>query len=1013
MYIRKFLFIFFLVLAVVSSGQTATDPVSNIKINVKEFFLENGMQFLIVERHTTPQVACRVAIRAGSALEEAGKTGIAHTLEHMMFKGTKNFGTINIEKDQDLQSRIEAACQVILNEEKKRNPNQELIKEKLADMNSLRLEVQKIYMPQAFSAQLGKNGAVGVNAFTTKDQTQYLMSIPSDMMEQWFSIVSEQLFEPSWREFYVEKEVVLREWAFRYVNNPGGAAWLDLNATAYTAHPYRNPIIGWKTDMERFNTKDAIDFHKTYYNPSNSVCVLVGDITVEKAKQLAKIYFERYPAGKRAPEKVTEEPSQQGPRKSVRFLKGARTPLIRIGFHAAPMGTDEFYALDALTMILSHGRGARITQNIIDKGHAVEAWAYNPDNRYGGMVILGGSPNEPAELKNENISEQDKRLSYLEACESLENLLLAEIEKMKDELAADRELDRIKKLNQRDFLDRMRSNEELAGTLAAIEVQIGWRYLTNYLRRISEINPEDIRRVARKYIRTENKTSVHVIPGGAPDRPPESYSEVRSLDGSAAAKIVTPVTSYNHSIYKTPAEWKHPLSFERKPGKIEYPEAESTQVENAKVFYIHDNELPLIDLALLVKAGSVDIDDGKTGLAGLLNQTLIRGGTQNYSPSDLALVLDENAIQVSVSVKEEESVIHLSVMKEDWDKGLHILEEILARPEFDPQVFDIAKQKALIALKRQGDNAQVVAMREGEIWQFKNHPYGRDPLLGLKTISAITREDMIDFLQRYFVPSNMVVALAGDIQKETAVNGLKKLFRALPKTKAPNRKLKDPGVTPPVIALIHKPGQFQSQINLRLRSMKRTHPDFWKMNLLMSIFGGNDSMLYTRLRDDLGLVYSAGFYQMYKWRAGILTGYIGCKSDKTSESILETVKIMQTLRKDVPEYDLERKRLDALNSFVFNVDTPAELAEVFSRYQLRREPLDTLERIQDAFIGARKEELKTLAKRFLDPNKLQIFIVADKETKVKRIDGTQWTLAEELETLAKILGIPYRQIELR
>ena len=307
----------------------------------------------------------------------------------------------------------------------------------------------------------------------------------------------------------------------------------------------------------------------------------------------------------------------------------------------------------------------------------------------------------------------------------------------------------------------------------------------------------------------------------------------------------------------------------------------------------------------------------------------------------------------------------------------------------------------------------MVAMREGEIWQFKNHPYGRDPLLGLKTISAITREDMIDFLHRYFVPSNMVVALAGDIQKETAVNGLGKLFGALPKTKAPNRKLKDPGATPPVIALIHKPGQFQSQINVRLRSMKRTHPDFWKMNLLMSIFGGNDSMLYTRLRDDLGLVYSAGFYQMYKWRAGILTGYIGCKSDKTGASILETVKIMQTLRKDVPENDLERKRLDALNSFVFNVDTPAELVAVFSRYQLREEPLDTLERIQDAFINARKEELKTLAKKFLDPNKLQIFIVADKETKVKRIDGTQWALAEELETLAKTLGIPYRQIALR
>jgi predicted Zn-dependent peptidase len=257
---------------------------------------------------------------AGSALEETGKTGIAHLLEHMMFKGTKNFGTLDFKKDRELQEQIETAFQVVLAEEGKRHPNQALIASKLKEMERLRLDVQKIYVPQAFSSQLGTNGAVGVNAFTTKDQTQYVMSVPSDMLEQWFSIVSEQLFEPSWREFYVEKEVVQREWAFRYINNPNGAAWLDLNATAYMAHPYRNPVIGWKTDMEKYNTTDAIQFHKRYYNPTNAVCVLVGDVTLKQAKKLATIYFERYPAGNRTPEEVTGEPQQRGPRQSIRFL---------------------------------------------------------------------------------------------------------------------------------------------------------------------------------------------------------------------------------------------------------------------------------------------------------------------------------------------------------------------------------------------------------------------------------------------------------------------------------------------------------------------------------------------------------------------------------------------------------------------------------------------------------------------------------------------------------------------
>jgi len=144
------------------------------------------------------------------------------------------------------------------------------------------------------------------------------------------------------------------------------------------------------------------------------------------------------------------------------------------------------------------------------------------------------------------------------------------------------------------------------------------------------------------------------------------------------------------------------------------------------------------------------------------------------------------------------------------------------------------------------------------------------------------------------------------------------------------------------LVLIQKPGQVQSQVSLGLPSVKRTHPDYWKISLLMNLFGGSDSLMYTRLRDDLGLVYSAGFYQTYKWNAGILSGYIGCKGDKTAAAIAQTIEIMNSMRQDIPAKELEQKRLDALNSFVFNVDTPVDLVNVYGRYYMRNEPLDTL-----------------------------------------------------------------------
>jgi predicted Zn-dependent peptidase len=934
-------------------------------------------------------------------------------LEHTMFKGTKNFGTLDEERDQALQKKIEAAYQVIAREERSRDPDRALIEAKKKEMVTLREEVLEIYVPQAFSVQLGRNGAIGINAFTSRDQTQYVMSVPSDMLEQWFSIVSEQLFEPAWREFYVEKEVIEREWAFRYVNNPGGAAWLDLNATAYLAHPYKNPIIGWKSDIDKYSTADAAEFHARYYNSSNAVCVLVGDITVEEARDLAEIYFGRYPAGKRAPERVTQEPPHQGPRTSIRFLKGARTPLVRIAFHGAPMGSEDFYALDAMTMVLSHGRGARINQNVIDKGLAVEAWAYNPDNRYGGMIVLGGSPNEPEIAEEGEAGDQRKREAYLKACQDLESNLIAEVEKLKKEPISARELQRIKKLNERGFLDRMRSNEDLATTLATIEVQIGWQYLLTYLQKIDEVSAEEIKGAAERYVRPEDRTSVYVIPGGKPERPPERYRETRAVSGSGSARLMRPESSANRSIYPTPKGWKHPLSFERRPERIEYPRAKATRVQGAEVFYLPDRQLPLIDLTLLVKAGAVDVAASKTGLAQMLSGSLIRGGTEEYSPSELALVMDENAIQLSLLVGEEDTAIRLSVMKEDWERGLALLEEILARPRFDADVLDVVKRQAAIALQRQGDNAQEVLGREANIWRFRGHPYGRDPLKGLQTIPTISRDDLERFLRSYFVPSNMVVAVAGDIAESDVLAGLNQLLGALTKGGAPERRLAEPEETPSVLALIHKPGQLQSQVSMSLRSVTRSHPEYWKVSLLMNIFGGGNSLMYARLRENLGLIYAGWFYQAYKWKAGMLLGYMGCKGDKTSQAIRETVKIMKGLRAKVPKEDLEQKRLDALNSFVFNVDTPAALVETYGRYAMREEPLDTLESIQEAFLTATPEELETLARLLLDPQKLQIFIVADKTTKLKNAVGVEVTLEEDLKQLAQDLGLPYQEIPLR
>jgi predicted Zn-dependent peptidase len=155
------------------------------------------------------------------------------------------------------------------------------------------------------------------------------------------------------------------------------------------------------------------------------------------------------------------------------------------------------------------------------------------------------------------------------------------------------------------------------------------------------------------------------------------------------------------------------------------------------------------------------------------------------------------------------------------------------------------------------------------------------------------------------------------------------------------------------------------------------------------------------------------FYETYKWAAGVLFGYIGCKGDQSVPAIAETIKIMRSLGQNIPQNELDQKRLDALNSFVFNVDTPTDLVQVYARYYMRNEPLDTLGKIQDAFFSAENKDLRRLAAEYLDPAKIQIFLVGDKNIRVKGNRGNESTLEDIYMDLAESLGLPYVELELR
>ena len=253
-----------------------------------------------------------------------------------------------------------------------------------------------------------------MNAFTGKDMTGFVVNLPSNKWELWPILESDRMANPVLREFYKERDVVMEERRMRYENSPQGKLWEHLNATAFMAHPYGSPTIGWMSDLRFLTQRDAEDFFKTHYAPNNAAVALVGHIHPESALEKLEQYFSKVSSQAVSFGHVTEEPLQSGERRvNVRFDS---EPSLLIGFHKPNPPHPDNAVMDMIEQILSRGRTSRFHRNIVEKKIAVSVWVSNgnPGERYPNLMVFGGSPQKP--FRNSD----------------LERAILRELEKIKN-----------------------------------------------------------------------------------------------------------------------------------------------------------------------------------------------------------------------------------------------------------------------------------------------------------------------------------------------------------------------------------------------------------------------------------------------------------------------------------------------------------------------------------------------------------------------------------------------------
>ena len=458
--------------------------------NVTQFTLDNGLTVLILKRDVAPVASFVTYVGVGGANEPVGQTGIAHIFEHMAFKGTTTIGTSDWKKEKPLLEAVNTAYKAWLEEKNSPMADTAAVRRLWNEYKSYEEQAKTYVVNNEFSQIIDRAGAVGLNAFTSSDETGYFYSLPQNKAELWFTLEAARFKDPVFREFYVEKDVVKEERRMRTDSNPIGRLIEEFLAVAYSAHPYKNPVVGWPSDIEAVTMDDALEFYSQFYVPSNMIVSIAGDVDSAQMRAFAQTYFGDLPKGEPAPTLFVKEPQQRGERRFV--IEEESQPFFISGYRAVEATHPDASALEILSDILSSGRTSRLYKRLVEQDKlALEAAGFYgfPGTKYQTLFVAYAVPNQGVSI------------------DSIETAMEQELENVRANGVTQEELSRAITQRRANLIRSLSSNNGLALTLAQHQGKYGdWRALFRNLNDMTELTPADIQRVAQTYLVKSQRT---------------------------------------------------------------------------------------------------------------------------------------------------------------------------------------------------------------------------------------------------------------------------------------------------------------------------------------------------------------------------------------------------------------------------------------------------------------------------------------------------------------------------
>jgi predicted Zn-dependent peptidase len=820
------------------------NPADPMAVQIYE--LDNGLKVYLSENHDSPRFEAHIAVRTGSKNDPAETTGLAHYLEHLLFKGTTRLGTLDYEKEKPHLDRIIALYEQHFHEtdpEKRKAIYEEINKEaQLAAQYEIPNEMDKLYKAM---------GEVGLNAHTWHEETVYQVNLPSNRLEQWAVIESERFAHPIFRLFQPELEIVYEE-KNRTLDNKGEIIEDAVNKLLFKKHPYgQQTTIGEVEHLKNPSLEHVIDYYKKYYVPGNMAIVISGDINSRDAIKLIDKYFSAWKAEPVPSEKTwNEQPLQGAERVTVKYKAEEQALLaFRLPGHADP----DIPALKVMDMILANSTAGLIDLNL-NQQQKVRSAGANPEihNDYGAEYLYG-------------IPKKDQSLK------EVEDLLLQQVQLVRKGEFEDWIIPAI----VNDFKRNLKAGYESDGSRVGMMLDSflsreDWDYHVGEISRIEKVTKADVVRVANKYYgggyvagyRLDEQQDVPKI-----DKPRIDQIKIDPTRQSAFFKQVTAM-----KVKPLEPVWV-------RPGKDYKKEKAQDGVE---LYYVKN---PLNDLFSLTI--SVDLGTRHDSRLSAAVEFLDKSGTKRFSGEDLKKEWYKLGTDFSIGAGENEASISISGLDENLAKSWALLMEVLQEPTSDSETLDELKK---IILVRREDAKKDFGTIGNAVRQYNR--YGTDsaflkvlPNESVTKLSTNELHDLIKSLLHY----KHVVMYTGSLPLNKVRSIVRQHSVAGPLREPPPYHFLTADTPAANRVYFFNKEQAQAMVRIEFADGKFAEANNPPVQLFNDYFGGGMAgVVFQELREARALAYSVGAVYATGSRKGdenIMSGAIGCQADKTPEAL--------------------------------------------------------------------------------------------------------------------------------